>query len=63
MPSTKPKIVIRTTEEIINKLDNIAEKNNRSRSNMAEEIIKQYIKDWESKNGTIKENLSISKIG
>ncbi len=62
MPSTKPKIVIRTDEETISKLDKIAEKENRSRSNMAEQIIKKYINEYEEKNGNVIKNLSISKI-
>ncbi len=62
MPSTKPKIVIRTDEETISKLDKIAEKENRSRSNMAEQIIKKYINEYEEENRNVIKNLSISKI-
>lgn len=57
MPSVKPKIVIRTTEEIKNKFDEIAKKENRSASNLAEtiltEYIKQYVENYEKSNGAI----------
>lgn len=64
MPSGKPKIVIYTTEEIIKKLDIIASKENRSRGNMGETIISEYIEQYEKENGRINSpELSISKIG
>ena len=53
MPSIKPKIVIRTTDEIITKFDVIAKGENRSMSNLGETIIKQYIENYESNNGNI----------
>lgn len=43
MPSTAPKIVIYTTEDIIKKLDEIAKEQNRSRANLCETIIKDYL--------------------
>lgn len=63
MPSTKPKIVIRTDEETIEKLDEIAKKENRSRSNMAEQIIKNYLNNYQKTNGKIKSKSSDLKIG
>ncbi len=64
MPSNKPKIVIYTEEEIIEKLDLIASKQNRSRGNMGETIIKEYIERYEKENGRINSaELSITKIG
>ena len=53
MPSVKPKIVIRTTDEIIAKFDIIAKGENRSMSNLGETIIKQYIENYEKNNGNI----------
>lgn len=65
MPSNKPKIVIRTEQEIIDKLDYIAKNENRSRANMAEQIILEYIDNYENNNKNLysKENLYTSKIG
>lgn len=64
MPSDKPKIVIRTTQEIIDKLDIIAKNENRSRGNMGEKIIEEYINNYEKRQGKINtNNLSVSKIG
>lgn len=64
MPSDKPKIVIYTDKEIIEKLDMIANKQNRSRGNMGETIIKEYIEQYEKEHGHINNaELSVSKIG
>lgn len=54
MPSKKPYIQIRTTEETISKFDYIAKENNRSMSNMGETIVKNYIKAYEEEHGEIK---------
>lgn len=53
MPSKKPQILIRTSQELIDKLDIIAEKDSRSRSNLAEKIIIEYVEKYEQKNGNI----------
>ena len=53
MPSKKPYIQIRTTDQTIKKFEVIAEKNNRSMSNMGETIIKDYIRSYESEHGEI----------
>ena len=53
MPSNKPKIVIRTDEELIEKFETIAKRENRSMSNLGETIIKQYIDGYEKNNGNI----------
>jgi len=64
MPSDKPKIVIYTDNEIIKKLDLIATRQNRSRGNMGETIIKEYIERYEKEHGRIASaELSVSKIG
>lgn len=49
MPSDKPKIVIRTEQETIDKLDIIAKEQNRSRANLAEYILKDFISNYEKK--------------
>ena len=54
MPSKKPYIQIRTTDETIKKFDYIASKNNRSMSNMGETIILEYIQQYEAEHGEIK---------
>lgn len=43
MASNKPKIVIYSDEETIRALDEIATQHNRSRGNMGETIIKEYL--------------------
>lgn len=61
MPSTKPKIVIRTEQSTIDKFQSIADQDNRSMSNLGEKLIKEYIKKYESENGEIK--INIGNIG
>lgn len=64
MPSDKPQILIRTDKEFIAKLDIIAKKNNRSRANLAETILKQYVEQYERENGRINSaELSVTKTG
>lgn len=68
MPSKKPILTIRTTQELIDKLQEISEKQNRSMSNMGETIIQEYIKKYEAEQerSSKKKNLeksSISKTG
>lgn len=53
MPSQKPQILVRTSEETKIKLQKIAENNKRSVSNMAEIIIENYIESYERKNGSV----------
>ena len=63
MPSDKPKIVIRTEQETIDKLDIIAKEQNRSRDNLAEYILKDFISQYEKENGRINNGkLSVTKI-
>lgn len=54
MPSNKPIIVIRTTEEIKKKIEYVAEENNRSTSKEIELLVKKYLKRYEEDNGEIK---------
>lgn len=53
MPSVKPKIVIHTEDTMIKKLDAIAQLQNRSRANLAETIIKEWLEKYEQQNGAI----------
>lgn len=53
MPSNKPQILIRTTEDIKRKIELIAEENNRSVSKEIELLIKKHIKKYEEYNGDI----------
>lgn len=57
MPSNKPVIVIRTTDEIINKFKIICEEENRSMSKQAEKMIQDLIKKYEKENGIIQTEL------
>ena len=61
MATDKPKIVIYSDVYTIEKLDEIAKKNNRSRGNMADVIIKEYIENYEKNNGKYEQKLQISK--
>lgn len=53
MPSKKPQILIRTTEENKRKIEAIAEEQKRSVSNLMEVIIEEYLKKYEAKNKQI----------
>lgn len=64
MPSDKPQILIRTDKELITKLDAIAKKQNRSRANLSETILKEYVENYEKEQGRINSaELSDIKIG
>lgn len=64
MPSDKPQILIRTDKELIEKLDIIAKKQNRSRANLAETILKDYVEKYEKEQEkTRRAELSVSKTG
>jgi len=49
MPSKKPYIQIRANQNLINKFQEICDKESRSMSNMGEYIIKKYIEEYEAK--------------
>lgn len=59
----------RTDEEIIEKINIIAQENSRTRNKQIEHILKEFIKDYENKNGKIEikqiniENISHSGSG
>jgi hypothetical protein len=53
MPSKKPIIAVRTTEEIINKFNVICQEENRSMSKQAEKMIIDLIRTYEAEHGVI----------
>ena len=53
MPSNKPVLMTYTEQDIIDKFKKISEFDNRSMSKELEYIVKEYIKNFENKNGTI----------
>lgn len=60
MATERPKIVIYSDIETIQKLDEIAKENDRSRGKMADIIIKEFIKNKEINNPNIK-NVNIGR--
>lgn len=58
MPSKKPQFVIRTEQEILDKISYIAKENERSTTQEIVYLIKQRIKDFETQNG----NISVGNI-
>ena len=63
MPSTKPQILIRTNQELIDKLDILAKAKNRSRGNLAETILLEYVQNYEKQNGSISIGNLINQSG
>ena len=55
MPSKKPQILIRTTEENKKKIEAIAEEQKRSVSNLMEVIIEEYLRKYEANNKPVDE--------
>lgn len=53
MPSNKPTIMIRTTEETKRKFEYICKMENRSMSNQTEKMIFDLIKEYEAAHGEI----------
>ena len=60
MPSNKPRLMTYTEQETIDKFEVISKKENRSMSKQLEYILKQYIDNYESTNGTIATNKTIN---
>lgn len=56
MPSKKPIFTLRTEKENLEKLNHIAQQENRSDNKELEYILLKYIKEYEEINGTIKLN-------
>lgn len=53
MPSNKPIIAIRTSENLKKQIEYIADENNRSVSKEVELLIKKHVKRYEEDNGKI----------
>ncbi|MBD5488357.1 MAG: Arc family DNA-binding protein [Lachnospiraceae bacterium] len=64
MPSDLPRITLRMDQEFINKINKIAESENRSTNQQITYIIKKYIEQYEQENGRINSaELSVTKTG
>ncbi len=48
MPSTKPQILIRTEQDLIDALDEIAKEQKRSRANLCEIVLSQYVEQYKA---------------
>lgn len=53
MPSNKPRLMTYTDKETIEKFEIISKQENRSMSKQLEYIVKQYINNYEQRNGSI----------
>lgn len=47
MPSVKPRVLIRTEQDVIDRLDRVAKEKHRSRSNLIECILIDYLESYE----------------
>lgn len=64
MPSNLPRLTVRMEQEIIDKINKIAEEENRSTNQQITYIIKKYIENYEKEHGKINASgVSVSKIG
>ena len=64
MPSDLPRLTVRTEQDIIEKINIIAKKENRSTNQQINYIIKKYIEQYEQENGRINSpELSVTRTG
>ncbi len=64
MSTERPRLVIYTDQETLDKLDIIAKTQNRSRGNMSDTILKDYIQRYEEEHGRLNSaELSVTKTG
>lgn len=64
MPSDLPRLTVRMEQELIDKINVIAKKENRSTNQQITYIIKKYIEQYEQENGRINTpGVSVSKTG
>lgn len=64
MPSNLPRLTVRMEQELIDKINKVAEKENRSVNQQITYVVKKYIEQYEKENGHINnQGVSISKIG
>ena len=64
MPSDLPRLTVRMEQELIDKINVIAKKENRSTNQQITYIIKKYIEQYEQENGRLNNlGVSVSKTG
>ena len=64
MPSNLPRLTVRMEQELIDKVNKIAQEENRSTNQEIVYAVKKYIEQYEKEHGRIKSaELSVSKIG
>lgn len=63
MGSKLPRLTVRMEQETIDKINKIAEYENRSTNQQIVYIIKKFIEQYEKEQGNLSAELSISKIG
>lgn len=64
MPSDLPRLTVRMEQELVNKINKIAQEENRSTNQEIVYAIKKYVEQYEKEHGRVNSaELSISKIG
>lgn len=64
MPSNLPRLTVRMEQELIDKVNKIAQEENRSTNQEVVYAVKKYIEQYEKEHGRIASaELSVSKIG
>lgn len=64
MPSNLPRLTVRMEQELIDKINEIAKKENRSANQQVTYIMKKYIEQYEKEYGRINSpGVSVTKIG
>lgn len=64
MGSNLPRLTVRAEQELLDKINKIAEKENRSTNQQVVYILKKYVEQYEKEQGTVTSaELSVSKIG
>lgn len=64
MPSNLPRVTVRMEQETIDKLNKIAEQENRSTNQQIVHVLKKFIEQYEQEQGRINSaELSVTKIG
>lgn len=64
MPSNLPRLTVRMEQELIDKVNKIAQEENRSTNQEIVYAVKKYIEQYEKEHGRINSaELSVSKIG
>ena len=63
MPYKWRRFTLRAEQEIIDKFNEIAKSNERSMNQELVYLMKNYIKDYENKNGTITINGNVANVG